>query len=386
MTEPENIDPDGRATSEPDDEALAGPEGRELIARLLADQFGEPTAERIAQTLRAFDEWDQSRHPGEGLRERKKRITRQRISDVATALFLARGFDSVTVAEIADQVGVSEKTVYNYFPSKESLVFDRTEEQIERLVAAVRDRPAGSSPVSALVATLKVVVRNFAQTLGEVPRDMLPAFGEMVDSTPSLRAAWGEHRQRTVAALSEVLAEEFGVDPRDPEPLIAARALVSLEELHHDSQLRHVADGLKGDELTAAIEADLERGARLLEGGMWLVQMMIGGRRTKDQVREAGLAVDQARRQVALALRDARRSWREQGVVNRDAILAAAREAQRAGRQARAAAHDAARDAQQASRQARVAAQDASRQARKAAQDAAREAQRDARSAKRRGR
>jgi AcrR family transcriptional regulator len=63
----------------------------------------------------------------EGLRERKTRLTRQRISDTATAMFLERGFDAVTVAEVARACDVSEKTVFNYFPTKESLVLDQEE-------------------------------------------------------------------------------------------------------------------------------------------------------------------------------------------------------------------------------------------------------------------
>lgn len=337
-----------------DDEALAGPEGREQVVRLLAQEFGQPTARRFGQVLRAFDEWDHSRHPDEGLRERKKRMTRQRISDVASALFLARGFDNVTVAEIADRVGVSEKTIYNYFPNKESLVFDHADDQIERLTAAIAARQPGSSPVGAFVAALNADIEGFAATLGDA-RDLLPAFAEMIHSTPALRAAWGEHRQRAVAAVSQALAEEFGVDPRDPEPLISARALVSLQELTYDSQNRHAADGLSGDELQAAVEADLERGSRLVEGGLWLVHVMIEGRRTKDQVREATAAVEQARKQVAAAMREARRTWREQGVVDRDAIVAAAREARLAGRQARQAAENARGAARETAREAKAA-------------------------------
>ena len=64
----------------------------------------------------------------EGLRERKKRMTRQLISDTATGMFLEAGFDEVRVADVAAACGVSEKTVYNYFPTKESLIFDRFED------------------------------------------------------------------------------------------------------------------------------------------------------------------------------------------------------------------------------------------------------------------
>src|SRR6516225_3753533 len=70
----------------------------------------------------------------EGLRERKKRLMRQQLSDTATAMFLERGFDAVRVAEVAGACGVSEKTVFNYFPVKEALVMDR----LETMLAALR--------------------------------------------------------------------------------------------------------------------------------------------------------------------------------------------------------------------------------------------------------
>src|ERR1700723_2775997 len=65
--------------------------------------------------------------PAEGLRARKKRLMRQQLSDTATRMFVERGFDAVRVAEVAEACGVSEKTVFNYFPTKESLVLDRLE-------------------------------------------------------------------------------------------------------------------------------------------------------------------------------------------------------------------------------------------------------------------
>jgi len=69
----------------------------------------------------------------EGLRERKKRLMRQQLSDTATAMFLERGFDEVRVAEIAAACGVSEKTVFNYFPVKEALLMDRLEANLAAL-------------------------------------------------------------------------------------------------------------------------------------------------------------------------------------------------------------------------------------------------------------
>lgn len=245
----------------------------------------------------------------EGLRELKKRETRRRISDVATGLFLARGFDGVTVGEVAAAAGVSEKTVYNYFPTKESLVLDQIDGQIERLVGSVRDRARGLTPTAALVAALKAESRQFYAMIPEqAPR--IEQFSAMVRGTPALRAAWSEHRHQMVAALTRVLATELQVDHLDPEPLVAARALTGLVELLYDSRLRHAGAG-SPEALLALIEADLDRGARLLDTGMWSLHLMVEGRRTKEQIREAAALAEQARRQVLSALREARRAWRQ---------------------------------------------------------------------------
>src|SRR5450432_1661732 len=83
----------------------------------------------------------------EGLRERKKRLMRQQLSDTATEMFLERGFDAVRVAEVAQACGVSEKTVFNYFPTKESLLLDRGEATMASLRAALAE--PGTSPVQA---------------------------------------------------------------------------------------------------------------------------------------------------------------------------------------------------------------------------------------------
>ena len=84
------------------------------------------------------------------LRERKKLAVRQAISDAATRLFEARGFEAVTLAEIAAAADVSVKTIWNHFGSKEELFFDREDAAREALLAALADRPAGTGAVAAL--------------------------------------------------------------------------------------------------------------------------------------------------------------------------------------------------------------------------------------------
>jgi AcrR family transcriptional regulator len=284
--------------------------GEDAIQRLLARELGEELAEAFARARQTQERWARRRHPGEGLRERKKRHTRQQISDVATTLFVVRGFDHVKVSEIADVVGVSEKTVYNYFPTKESLVFDRADEGIARLTAALREREAGESPAKAVLRALG----EDLDELGELPEEVhmfMPVFAEMVASTPALRAAWLDLQGRLVAVATEELAARADVDPRDPEPLIAARAIVGLLEVAYESRIRHIEAGLRGGELREAVLADLERAARLLDTGLWSFNLLAQGARTRAQLREAANAAEDIRAQVVDALEQARATWRE---------------------------------------------------------------------------
>jgi AcrR family transcriptional regulator len=89
-----------------------------------------------------------------GLRASNKARTRLSISNTATRLFIEHGFEHVTVAQIADAAQVSVKTIFNYFSSKEDLFFDRADDVRDALLAAIRDRPAGTSALEALRAVL----------------------------------------------------------------------------------------------------------------------------------------------------------------------------------------------------------------------------------------
>jgi AcrR family transcriptional regulator len=290
---------------------LSAAQEEELVERALAPDLGQELARRLARMRTSQERWQARDHPGEGLRERKKRMTRQLISDIATSLFVARGFENVTVAEVAERAGVSEKTVYNYFPTKESLVFDETDAQIVRLTTAIREREPGSSPTKALVAHLKSDLDRFEALTAEMPAGFLPRFSDMVVASPALRAAWHELQQRLVEVMREALAETAEVDPNDPEPMIAARALVGLHELGFESAVRHLREGLTGAELSRAIEADVDRAARLLDTGLWSFNLLVQGTSTRQQLIDATRAADDARKQVVEALRQARLAWRE---------------------------------------------------------------------------
>lgn len=296
------------------------------------DPYADPPPrgdfEKAAEWMRGMRELQVPRRPDEGLREHKKRVTRQQISDTATWMFAERGFDKVRIADIAGMVGVSEKTVYNYFPTKESLVFDREDDMAEALVGALRNRDAGTSPVQAIVQMMGREQTQF----DSMPADaiwMMQAFDDLITSTPALVAAHRAMTKRLIAAIAATLADEMELDPRDPEPQVVANALMGLWETSETSFSRHIDAGLSGAELAVAVHADVARAARVLETGLWAFNLVGQGRRTKDQLAEGARALDDARRQIAQAMRDAREAWRGA----KQAHDAGQREAQQAARE-----------------------------------------------------
>jgi AcrR family transcriptional regulator len=318
--------------------------GIDRIDRLLVEEMGAEMAAAYARTRTVYERWTQRHHPHEGLRERKKRLTRQQISDAATTLFVVRGFERVTVAQIAEIVGVSEKTVYNYFPTKESLVFDRADEGRERLASALRERGPSESPT-------RVILRELAEQnrdLEELPDEsqmLLPLFAEMIATTPALRAAWLELQDRLTVVVTAELAAHADVDPLEPEPMIAARAVVGLIELSFQSRIRHIEAGLHGAALGAAIAEDLERAARLLDTGLWSFTLMTKGARSRAQLREAAVATEEARKQVMDALKQARSAWREMRDRTKDESRQQREEAKRSAKAGAAAVREQAKRA-----------------------------------------
>lgn len=150
----------------------------------------------------------------EGLRERKKRQTRQYISDVATGLFLERGFDAVTVAEIADAANVSVNTVYNYFPAKEDLFLDRSKGVVDRMSRWVRGRAPGESAAAAVLRELREEVESVSPRVGLM--DGYSAFMRVVHAAPALRSRLWAIQQEVHDNLTETLREEVGAAADDP--------------------------------------------------------------------------------------------------------------------------------------------------------------------------
>jgi AcrR family transcriptional regulator len=143
-----------------------------------------------------------------GLRERKKQATRRLISNVATGLFIQRGFEEVTVAEIAEAAGVSKMTVFNYFPRKEDLFLDRHAERLAELTSVVRSRAEGVSACAALRAHQHSLLAAGHPLSGAIAGG--PGFWWVLTSSPALMARWYEQEREIAAAFAEVFIEETG--------------------------------------------------------------------------------------------------------------------------------------------------------------------------------
>jgi len=209
--------------------------------------------------------------PEEGLRARKKRLMRQHLSDTATAMFLARGFDGVRVAEVGAACGVSEKTVFNYFPAKEGLVMDRLEATLSALSAGLSD-PA-LTPVQAVLAVLGQELGAMTGLLAareDAPqaREAFRRFGDLIRATPALRAYVADMTDQAVSAAAEVLAARAGTAADAPEPQIAARALLGLWRVQADSLRRHLDRAATPALLHEQVTADVRRAARLIDAGL----------------------------------------------------------------------------------------------------------------------
>jgi AcrR family transcriptional regulator len=163
----------------------------------------------------------------QGLRARKKRALRLLLGDVALRLFAERGFDAVTVADIAAAANVSDKTVFNYFPTKEDLVLDGRDEAEAELVRTVVERPPGE----AILAAVRRHTLALADRMNELPAERRQAFRKLVQSAPSVHARMRQMSLHYEDELTRIIMAEHGADAGDPTPRVIASLIGTLERL-----------------------------------------------------------------------------------------------------------------------------------------------------------
>ncbi|WP_432927589.1 TetR/AcrR family transcriptional regulator [Microbispora sp. CA-135349] len=198
-----------------------------------------------------------------GLRERKKRQTRSLISDVASGLFIQRGFDNVTVAEVAEAAGVSAKTVFNYFPRKEDLFLDRFPEAVELVTRAVRERGEGEGPLAALRRLFFRMLKEGHPLGGIAPEYQV--FWQVILDSPALRARAREMLEEFEGMLAALIAEAAGTDPAEPAPRLAAALVVAAYRTVYVTSVGRIRAGDPGEEVLAAHVALLDHALQAVE-------------------------------------------------------------------------------------------------------------------------
>ena len=158
-------------------------------------------------------------------RTRKRLATRQVISDAATRLFLERGFDQVTVDEIAEAADVGRKTVFNHFSRKEDMLFDRLEEIRELLRGAALNRPPQVSPVEAFRLLAHRLIAEQSAYVNFSPASV--GWIETIVSSETLRDRARELRDELAQVVTASLAESVGRDQSDSSAELAAGLLLA---------------------------------------------------------------------------------------------------------------------------------------------------------------
>jgi AcrR family transcriptional regulator len=201
-----------------------------------------------------------------GLRERKKHQTRELIAETALRLFLERGFAAVTVAHIAQVADVSEKTVFNYFPAKEDLVFRRLELFEDGLADAIRGRPTGES-VSAAFARFVAEPRGLLADRAPETRERLRAVNRMIAGSPVLRDREQQVFARYTDSLAVLIAEETAAGPDSIEPWVVANALMGVHRALVAHVRRRSLDGASATRIAREVRRQAAQAiARLDEG------------------------------------------------------------------------------------------------------------------------
>ncbi|MET7290150.1 TetR family transcriptional regulator [Streptomyces sp. NPDC005573] len=186
-----------------------------------------------------------------GLRARKRERTRDAIGDAAVSLFLERGFDNVSVNEIAAAAEISKPTLFRYFPTKEDLVLHRFADHQGEAARVVRDRESGVGPVTALHRHFRAGLDRYDPVTGLNDHPAVVAFHRMVFSTPSLAGRLTQYQLEDEAALADALGE--GVQAR-----LRAAQVLAIQRVLARTNWQRIADGRTALDVHPEAVADAE--------------------------------------------------------------------------------------------------------------------------------
>jgi len=202
-----------------------------------------------------------------GLRERKKLRTRQQIADTAWRLFAERGFDEVPVALIARAAEVSEATVFNYFPTKEDLVFHRMEAFEDELLTAIRGRGEGESIVEAF-GRFVLRPRGFLGSDDPEATDGMRRVARVMTGSPALQARERQILDRYTSTMAALIGEERGMSAGDPEPWVMANALIGVHRALVSYTHRQALEGVPNRRIARNVLRHGKRALAILEQGI----------------------------------------------------------------------------------------------------------------------
>ena len=203
----------------------------------------------------------------EGLRERKKQQTRTLIAETARSLFGERGFEAVTVAEVARAADVSDATVFNYFPSKEDLFYSGLEVFEEALLAAIRERPPGDSVLAAF-GRFVLEPRGLLAAKDPEAIERLAATTRVIAESPALQARERQILERYATSLAALLAEETGASADAVEPRVAATSLLGVHRALIEYSRGQILAGVRNPLLARRVRRQGRQALGLLEGGL----------------------------------------------------------------------------------------------------------------------
>jgi AcrR family transcriptional regulator len=210
-------------------------------------------------------------HASPGLRERKKQQTRQLIADTARRLFAERGFEGVTVAEVARRADVSEATVFNYFPTKEDLFYSGLEEFEEKLLAAVRDRKPGMSVLAAFRDFMLVERGVFDMKAAggdDEATERVRTITRVITESPALLARERQVFAEYSSSLAALIAEETGAATGDVLPAATANALIGVHRSLIDYVRGRTMAGARASQISRGVRAQAKKAFAQLEEGL----------------------------------------------------------------------------------------------------------------------
>ena len=200
-----------------------------------------------------------------GLRDLKKARTRRLIADTAARLFAERGYERVTVSEIARAAEVAEQTLYNYFPTKEQLVTDREQQIQQQLSDLIRARPAGTSPAAAI---REFVLRTVSAIGGTPPESARGTLGYLAAISPAVNRLVLELADRQATALAAAIGDTSPIAPEIAR--LQGIALAGVFQIIISESGRRTREGQTPAEIADALHPEVE--TILAELDRWLTR------------------------------------------------------------------------------------------------------------------